>query len=59
MKQIGLAIYELREQQHLLSRSAPWPPRPAQGWGAWGNNGFTWRVLILPQLEQNATVQRA
>jgi prepilin-type processing-associated H-X9-DG protein len=27
---------------------------PSQGWGAWDNNGFTWRVLILPQLEQTA-----
>jgi prepilin-type N-terminal cleavage/methylation domain-containing protein/prepilin-type processing-associated H-X9-DG protein len=51
MKQIGLAIHGYHDQQGAFPLGAV-ATTPAQGWGAWNNNGFTWRVLILPQLEQ-------
>jgi prepilin-type N-terminal cleavage/methylation domain-containing protein/prepilin-type processing-associated H-X9-DG protein len=53
LKQIGLAMmnYESSNSCFPLGAAAT---NPSQGWGAWDNNGFTWRVLILPQLEQTA-----
>ncbi|MDX2038750.1 MAG: DUF1559 domain-containing protein [Isosphaeraceae bacterium] len=51
LKQIGLAIHNYHDQNNLFPPGAI-ATNPAQGWGAWSNNGFTWRVLILPQLEQ-------
>jgi prepilin-type N-terminal cleavage/methylation domain-containing protein/prepilin-type processing-associated H-X9-DG protein len=53
MKQIGLAIFNYESSNGCFPLGAV-ATTPAQGWGAWGNNGFTWRVLILPQLEQTA-----
>ncbi len=53
MKQIGIAIHNYHDQQGVFPLGAV-ATNPSQGWGAWGNNGFTWRVLILPQLEQSA-----
>ena len=53
MKQLGLAIYNYESSNGCYPLGAV-ATTPSQGWGAWGNNGFTWRVLILPQLEQNA-----
>jgi len=51
LKQIGLAMhnYESRNGSFPISAMAT---TPSQGWGAWGNNGMTWRQLILPELEQ-------
>jgi prepilin-type N-terminal cleavage/methylation domain-containing protein/prepilin-type processing-associated H-X9-DG protein len=53
LKQIGLAIHNYHDQNNLFPMGAV-ATNPSQGWGAWGNNGFTWRQLILPQLEQTA-----
>ncbi len=51
LKQLGLAFhnYESRNGSFPLSAMAS---TPSAGWGAWGNNGMTWRQLILPELEQ-------
>ena len=51
MKQLGIAIHNYHDQQGAFPLGAV-ATTPTQGWGAWDNNGFTWRVLILPQLEQ-------
>ena len=53
LKQIGLAMHNYESSNGSFPLGAPWRP-PGQGWGAWDNNGFTWRVLILPQMEQTA-----
>jgi len=52
LKQIGLAMHNYISQQDIFPQGAM-SVAPSQGWGAWGNNGYTWRVLILPQMEQN------
>ena len=53
MKQLGLAIHNYEGSNGCFPLGAV-ATTPSQGWGAWANNGFTWRVLILPQLEQTA-----
>jgi len=53
MKQLGIAIHNYHDQMSVFPLGAM-ATNPSQGWGAWDNNGFTWRVLILPQLEQSA-----
>jgi len=53
MKQLGLAIHNYESSNTCFPLGAV-ATNPSQGWGAWANNGFTWRVLILPQLEQTA-----
>jgi len=52
LKQIGIAIHSYHDQQGSfplggVSMSSGW-----RGW-AWNNNAMTWRVLILPNMEQN------
>jgi prepilin-type N-terminal cleavage/methylation domain-containing protein/prepilin-type processing-associated H-X9-DG protein len=52
LKQIGIATHSYHDQQSAfpmagVSITAGW-----RGW-AWDNNGMTWRVLILPNMEQN------
>ncbi len=51
LKQIGLALHNYESSNGSFPMSAV-AIDPSKGWGAWGNNGFTWRQLILPQLEQ-------
>jgi prepilin-type N-terminal cleavage/methylation domain-containing protein len=53
LKQIGLALHNYESSNGSFPLGAV-ATIPSQGWGAWDNNGFTWRVLILPQLEQTA-----
>jgi prepilin-type N-terminal cleavage/methylation domain-containing protein/prepilin-type processing-associated H-X9-DG protein len=45
LKQMGIAIHNYHDVNILF-------PPGALG-GNWGNNGMTWRVLILPMVEQN------
>jgi prepilin-type N-terminal cleavage/methylation domain-containing protein/prepilin-type processing-associated H-X9-DG protein len=45
LKQMGIACHNYHDQVNLF-------PPGALG-GNWGNNGLTWRAMILPQLEQN------
>jgi prepilin-type N-terminal cleavage/methylation domain-containing protein/prepilin-type processing-associated H-X9-DG protein len=52
LKQLGLAIMNYHDQFGGFPPGAM-STANGQGWGAWSNNGFSWRVLILPQLEQN------
>ena len=52
LKQLGIALHNYHDQNGAFPMGAM-ATNPSQGWGAWSNNGFTWRVLILPQLEQN------
>jgi prepilin-type N-terminal cleavage/methylation domain-containing protein/prepilin-type processing-associated H-X9-DG protein len=52
LKQIGLAIHNYVDQFDIFVPSAQ-ATNPSQGWGAWGNNGLSWRVMILPQMEQS------
>jgi prepilin-type N-terminal cleavage/methylation domain-containing protein/prepilin-type processing-associated H-X9-DG protein len=52
MKQIGLAMHNYHTTNDCFPLGAV-ATNPSQGWGAWDNNGFTWRVLILPQMEQS------
>ena len=52
LKQIGLAVAQL----HRSARDHPpgaMACNPTQGWGAWGMTNMSWRILILPQLEQS------
>ncbi len=51
MKQIGLAIHNYHSQFDIFVPGAM-ATNPSQGWGAWSNNGYSWRVMILPQMEQ-------
>ena len=51
LKQIGLAIHNYESSFSIFPPGAM-AVSPSQGWGAWSNNGVTWRVLILPQMEQ-------
>ncbi|MCY2934353.1 MAG: DUF1559 domain-containing protein, partial [Planctomycetota bacterium] len=48
LKQIGLAIHNYESSMGCFPPSAM-STNPNQGWGAWSNNGVSWRVLILPQ----------
>ncbi|MHC5537181.1 DUF1559 family PulG-like putative transporter [Singulisphaera rosea] len=52
LKQIGLAIHNYHDSFDIFVPGAM-ATNPSQGWGAWSNNGMSWRVLILPQMEQN------
>lgn len=52
LKQIGLAIHNYESSFSIFPPGAM-STAPSQGWGAWSNNGVTWRVLILPQMEGN------
>ncbi len=52
LKQIGLAIHNYESSMGCFPPSAM-STNPNQGWGAWSNNGVSWRVLILPQMEQS------
>ena len=51
LKQLGIALHSYHDQQ------GSFPPGGmgvgGSGW-AWGNNGMSWRALILPQMEGNA-----
>lgn len=51
LKQMGIAIHNYHDQQGGFPPGAI-STANGQGWGAWSNNGMTWRVLILPQIEQ-------
>ena len=53
MKQLGLAIHNYHDTALAFPPGAM-STNPSQGWGAWSNNSVTWRVLILPQMEQTA-----
>jgi len=52
MKQMGLAIHNYHDQQGAFPPGAI-TAAPGQGWGAWGNSNVSWRILILPNMEQN------
>jgi prepilin-type N-terminal cleavage/methylation domain-containing protein/prepilin-type processing-associated H-X9-DG protein len=52
LKQIGIAIHNYHDVNGSFPPGAM-STYNGQGWGAWDNNGMTWRVLILPQMEQN------
>ena len=54
LKQIGLAIANYTDQQGIIPPGAM-ACNPTQGWGAWGMTNMSWRVLILPQLEQSTS----
>jgi len=51
LKQIGLGMHNYENAMGSFPLSAV-ATTPSQGWGAWSNNGLTWRQLILPQMEQ-------
>jgi prepilin-type N-terminal cleavage/methylation domain-containing protein/prepilin-type processing-associated H-X9-DG protein len=48
MKQLGIALHMYHDQM------GSFPPggMTAPGWG-WANNGFSWRAMILPNMEGN------
>ena len=52
LKQMGLAIQNYHDQQGVLPPSVI-SNQPGQGWGAWTNSNMSWRILTLPNMEQN------
>jgi prepilin-type N-terminal cleavage/methylation domain-containing protein/prepilin-type processing-associated H-X9-DG protein len=52
MKQMGLAIQNYHDQQGILPPSVI-SNAPGQGWGAWTNSNMSWRIITLPNMEQN------
>lgn len=52
LKQIGIAIHSYHDQQGAFPMAGVSISTGWRGW-AWDNNGMTWRVLILPNMEQN------
>lgn len=52
MKQIGLACHNYHDQVGVFPPGAVAVPNGA-GWGAWSNTNVSWRILILPMIEQN------
>src|SRR5438270_6597203 len=52
LKQIGIAVHSYHDQQGAFPLGAASVSSGWRGWG-WDNNGMTWRVLILPNMEQN------
>ena len=52
LKQMGIAIHNYHDQQGSFPPSAI-SMANGQGWGAWDNTNVSWRILILPQMEQN------
>src|SRR5271155_890609 len=52
LKQIGIAIHSYHDQQGSFPLGGMSVATGWRGW-AWNNNGMTWRVLILPNMEQN------
>jgi prepilin-type N-terminal cleavage/methylation domain-containing protein len=45
LKQIGIAMHNYHDQMGIFA--------PGAIGGNWGNTGMSWRVMILPQMEQN------
>jgi len=53
MKQMGLAIHNYHDQQGIFPPSTISLAPGQGGWGAWSNSNVSWRILILPNMEQN------
>jgi len=52
LKQIGLASHSYHDQTNVFPPGAI-THAPGGGWGGWGNTNISWRILILPMMEQN------
>jgi prepilin-type N-terminal cleavage/methylation domain-containing protein/prepilin-type processing-associated H-X9-DG protein len=53
LKQIGLALHNYHDTQLCFPYSvAGTPPGSSTGWGAWTTQDISWRLLILPNMEQ-------
>jgi len=52
MKQIGLALHNYHDRNNVFAPAVMALP-PSQGWGAWSSQNISWRILILPSMEQN------
>jgi len=52
LKQIGLASHSYHDQTNIFPPGAM-TSAPGQGWGGWDNTCISWRILILPMMEQN------
>jgi prepilin-type N-terminal cleavage/methylation domain-containing protein/prepilin-type processing-associated H-X9-DG protein len=53
LKQMGLAIHNYHDRVGTFPPSAISTAPGQSGWGAWTNSNVSWRILILPNLEQN------
>jgi prepilin-type N-terminal cleavage/methylation domain-containing protein/prepilin-type processing-associated H-X9-DG protein len=52
LKQIGIAIYNYHDQNGVYAPGGM-GPAPNQGSWNWGNTAMSWRVMVLPMMEQN------
>ncbi len=52
LKQMGLAIHTYHDQVGIFPPAAMSLAPGQPGWGAWSNSNVSWRILILPNIEQ-------
>jgi len=52
LKQMGLAMHSYHDQNNVFAPATISVP-PSKGWGAWSAQNISWRILILPNMEQN------
>ncbi len=53
MKQMGIACHNYHDQQGVFPPSAISSAIGPNTWGGWTNTNMSWRILILPHIEQN------
>jgi prepilin-type N-terminal cleavage/methylation domain-containing protein/prepilin-type processing-associated H-X9-DG protein len=58
LKQIGLACHNYESANTLfppgaITKTQAQQNAPGAGWGHWGTQAVSWRVLVLPYIEQN------
>ncbi|WP_435007167.1 DUF1559 domain-containing protein [Tundrisphaera lichenicola] len=53
LKQMGIAVHNYHDQIGIFPPAAMSLAPGQAGWGAWSNSNVSWRILILPNMEQN------